>query len=244
MNMFWEIHRDIPREGPGDNTSTRKALQMLTNLPEPSIVLDIGCGPGMQTIELARNLDGKIFALDNHQYFLDVLKKSAEENGLSNKIQPVNGSMFSLDFEQRSFDLIWAEGSVYIIGFERGLKEWSNYLKQGGFIGVTEISWLTKDIPEEPKMFWETNYPGIQSISQNIQTVEDLGFKPIGHFILPEASWWENYYLPLGQRIYSFRQQYKDSYEANKELDEAQYEIDLYRRYSQFYGYVFYLMQK
>ena len=104
--------------------------------------------------------------------------------------------------------MIWAEGSVYIIGFERGLKEWSNYLKQGGFVGVTEISWLTKDIPEEPKRFWETNYPGIQSISRNIKTVEDLGFKPIGHFILPESSWWENYYLPLEQRIHSFRQQF------------------------------------
>ena len=243
-NMFWEIHRDIPREGPGDDKSTRKALQMLTNIPIQANVLDVGCGPGMQTIELARNLDGKIVALDNHQSFLDVLNRSAEENGMINKITPVNGSMFSMDFEQHSFDLIWAEGSVYIIGFERGLKEWSKYLKQSGFIVVTEISWLKKDIPEEPKTFWETNYPEMQSISRNIKTIEDLGFRPIGHFILPESSWWENYYFPLEKRICSLRQQYKDGDRANKELDEAQYEINLYRRYSQYYGYVFYLMQK
>lgn len=32
-------------------------------------------------------------------------------------------SMFEMDFEPESFDLIWSEGSIYIAGFQTGLKD-------------------------------------------------------------------------------------------------------------------------
>ncbi|MBG0764861.1 MAG: hypothetical protein H0S78_08235 [Tissierellales bacterium] len=67
MEIFFEIHKDIPREGPGDNKSTRKAFKMLKKLPKNSKILDVGCGPGMQTIELAKNTDGIIYALRDLQ---------------------------------------------------------------------------------------------------------------------------------------------------------------------------------
>ena len=104
--IFWELHSGLPREGPGDNESTRKAYLMLEELPENPRIIDIGCGPGMQTIELARLSDGRIDALDNHQPFLDDLKRRAEEEGVSEKIDVVNGNMFALSYEDKSFDLI------------------------------------------------------------------------------------------------------------------------------------------
>jgi ubiquinone/menaquinone biosynthesis C-methylase UbiE len=67
--------------------------------------LDVGCGPGMQTIELAKNTDGIIYALDNHDKFLDHLKNKAKKENLDNKIQMINGSMFTLDkyFKKEEF---------------------------------------------------------------------------------------------------------------------------------------------
>jgi 2-polyprenyl-3-methyl-5-hydroxy-6-metoxy-1,4-benzoquinol methylase len=79
--IFWEIHSGLPREGPGDNESTRKAYRMLKGLPENPRILDIGCGPGMQTIELAKLSSGRIDALDSHQPFLEQLKKSTKKEG-------------------------------------------------------------------------------------------------------------------------------------------------------------------
>lgn len=105
MDIFWEIHRDIPREGPGANSCTRQALQMLKELPKRVNVLDVGCGPGMQTVELAKCLDGKIVALDTHEPYLDALSLRALKEGVSHKITPINGSMFSLGFALESFDL-------------------------------------------------------------------------------------------------------------------------------------------
>jgi len=40
------------------------------------------------------------------------------------------------------------------------------------------------------------------------------------------------------------RDKYRDDVEAIQLLDESQLEIDLYRKYSDWYGYVFYIMQK
>lgn len=140
--------------------------------------------------------------------------------------------------------MIWAEGSIYIIGFERGLREWSKYLKENAYLVVTGISWLRKNVPEEPRKFWESDYSQMKGISENIKIIEELGYRPVGHFVLSESAWWEHYYTPLEQRILMLKEKYKNNPEALKELEFEQYEIDLYRRYSSYYGYVFYLMQK
>ena len=134
--IFWEIHSGLPREGPGDNESTRKAYRMLKGLPENPRILDIGCGPGMQTIELAKLSSGRIDALDSHQPFLEQLKKSAKKEGVDDIIKTVNGDMFNLSYENSSFDLVWSEGSIFVIGFEKGLREWRRLLTEKGYLVV------------------------------------------------------------------------------------------------------------
>ncbi|MBD2771785.1 class I SAM-dependent methyltransferase [Iningainema tapete] len=242
MNIFFEIHQNLPRESPGDNYSTRKAFSLLTLPPKPSI-LDIGCGSGMQTLELAKLTDGKITAVDNHQPFLEELKRRSLSQGVSDRVVTVNASMFSLKFEANSFDLIWSEGAIYIIGFEQGLKTWQPFLNKGGYLVVSELSWLKSNPPTEVKKFWEANYPQMKSIENNLKIVEDSGYLKVGHFVLAESAWWDNYYTPVEERIEVLRNKYKDNVAVNRELDISLSEIEMYRNYSDWYGYVFYLMQ-
>jgi ubiquinone/menaquinone biosynthesis C-methylase UbiE len=244
MDIFFELHRDIPREGPGDPASTRKALFMLTGLPEQPCILDIGCGPGTQTLELARVSSASILAVDTHQPFLDELEKRISSAGLAGKISTQNMSMFELILEPDSFDVIWSEGAIYIIGFEKGLREWQPLLKQGGYLAVTELSWLKPDPPAEAKTFWDENYPGMKTMEENLSILRNTGYREIDHFVLPESSWWDDYYTPLEKRIALLREKYRDDEEAMTLLRESQRESDLYRKYSDWYGYVFYVMQK
>src|SRR3989344_277794 len=102
------VHDELPREGPGDVGSTLKAFSMVEGfLPKEPAILDIGCGPGMQTLELAKISEGKITALDINQKFLDVLNENAKKSGQSPKINTILGSMFEMNFPEKSFDLIW-----------------------------------------------------------------------------------------------------------------------------------------
>ena len=151
--------------------------------------------------------------------------------------------MIALDFEPGSFDAIWSEGAIYIIGFEKGLQAWQPFLKKGGYLAVTELSWIKPAPPVEAKTFWNENYPHIRSREENLALLQQAGYLEVGHFVLPESAWWQDYYNPLEKRIATLKEQYRDNDEALAFLDNSQREIDLYRKYSEWYGYVFYIMQ-
>jgi ubiquinone/menaquinone biosynthesis C-methylase UbiE len=243
MDVFFDVHSDLPREGPGDSDSTRKAFSFLKDLPPQPDILDIGCGPGMQTIDLARLMPGHITAIDTHEPFLEALRQRVAAEGLTERITLRNMSMFNLEFEPHSFDIIWSEGAIYILGFETGLRVCKKLLKPGGYMAVTEISWIKPGIPEECRAYWELNYPGMKSVEENLELVRKQGYLDVGHFVLPESSWWTHYYTPIEERIVQLRQKYQDDAEALRQLDEHQLEIEIYRKYFAWYGYVFYVMQ-
>jgi hypothetical protein len=139
--------------------------------------------------------------------------------------------------------VIWSEGSIYIIGFERGLTEWKKFLSKDGYLVCSELSWLTADPPLEVREFWSKHYPGMRSQEENFQIVRECGFELIDSFILPETDWWE-YYGSMEERIQELKVKHKEHREAENLLDEQQIEIDMYRKYSENYAYVFYIMKK
>jgi len=244
MEIFWELHSALPREGPGDSASTARAYAAIKNLPTQPKILDIGCGPGMQTLDLARLSQGEIIAIDFHQPFLDELVRRTKEAGLDEHIQARKLSMFEMDFAPEQFDLIWSEGAIYIMGFEQGFKTCHPLLKPGGYMAVTEASWFKPNPPGEALDFWKAAYPKMGTIDENIHRLERQGYILIEHFHLPDSSWLENYYNPLAERITLLREKYAGNAEAQNQLDEEYAEIDLFRKYSEYYGYEFYIAQK
>lgn len=101
---------------------TRKAFRMIPKMYRPRI-LDVGCGSGVPTLELTRLSKGEIIGIDTDQRSLDRLTRRIEQAGFSDRVRAVNCSMLNIDFPDESFDIIWAEGSTFIIGFERALNE-------------------------------------------------------------------------------------------------------------------------
>ena len=241
--IFWEIHSGLPREGPGDNESTSKAYRMLKGLPKNPCILDIGCGPGMQTIELAKLSGGQILALDNHQPFLEQLKKSAKKEGVDDRIKQVKGDMFNLNYENSSFDLVWSEGAIFVIGFEKGLREWRRLLTQKGYLVVSELSWLRPDLPGEARAFMKQGYPAIKTIEDNLEAAQKSGYRIVGSFVLPSKSWWDNYYTPIETKLPKIKARHKENREALEFLAMEETEIEMFRKYSDYYGYIFYIMQ-
>ncbi len=242
--IFYEIHRDLPRQGPGCNESTGQAFGMLSGLPEEPQVLDIGCGTGIQSIELARISGGTVTAFDNHQPFLDKLEKNADIAGVADRIKIVNGTMFDLPFEDSAFDIIWAEGSLYIMGFERGLRKVKRLLRPGGWVAASEISWLKFIPPKKPLDFWRQAYPAMKTVEENAAVITSNGYTLAGHFTLPVQAWWDDYYTPLEKQLAIFSALCARKQDVMALINEEKAEINLYREYSDWYGYEFYVMRK
>ena len=240
--LFYKIYDALPRGGPGNIESTRKAFDLLADLPEKPDILDIGCGKGIQTIELMNISDGRIVAVDNHRPFLDALKQSAVLTGLSDRLLCLQGDMFSLGFRPNAFDLIWSEGAIYILGFENGLKSCKQLVRANGYVAVTEISWLKENPPIEVAEFFGQEYPDMKDIQGNFEIIEAAGYDLIDYFILPEDAWWDDYYLPLDQQIGDLQSEYKDNAQAQELFEILRLEIDMYRKFSDYYGYVFYII--
>lgn len=142
MNIFSEIHADLPREGPGCNEATREAFSCISNIPRSASILDIGCGPGIHTLELSQLFSGKegvITATDINEEYLEALRRKITEQKANNVVIE-EADMFNSNYDDSSFDIIWAEGAIFIIGFERGLREWKRLLKPNGLIIVSELS--------------------------------------------------------------------------------------------------------
>ena len=242
-DILRELHGELSRGSPARLGFTRKAFQMLPDMDNPGI-LDVGCGHGGPTLELARLGGGRVTGLDIDQSALHELSWRAGEEGLSDRLQVVHGSMADMDFADESFDVIWSEGSMHILGFERALGEWRRLISPSGFLVVHEMVWLRPNPPAEIVNCPQLAYPGIRTVSEYIERVPDHGYDLVGHFVLPEDFWLADYFVPMVARIRELRRKYADDQAAQRTLDSEQWAADLYSKHAEWYGSVFLVMQK
>ncbi|MBX3045037.1 MAG: class I SAM-dependent methyltransferase [Candidatus Kapabacteria bacterium] len=244
INLICEYFLELERQGPGSQETTLKALSFIDNLKDDSQIADIGCGTGGQTITLAQNSKGNIGGIDLFPDFIEKLNENASNHNLQNRVKGIVGSMDKLTFNNEELDLIWSEGAIYNIGFKRGLKEWYKFLKKGGYIAITEASWFTTERPKEIEEFWMDAYPEIDTIPNKVGQLQEADFIPVATFILKENCWTDNYYVPQVKTQELFLKKYKGN-KAVEDLIAIQiHEAQLYSKYKDYYGYVFYIGRK
>jgi SAM-dependent methyltransferase len=245
FELLIDLHKNANRQGPGGDEETEKALNLAAvNRDAHLKIADIGCGTGASTLVLARRLNANIIAVDFLQEFLDVLESKAEVEGLSEKIKTLCCAMDSLPFEDEAFDVIWSEGAIYNIGFKKGVIDWNRYLKTGGLLVASEISWITNTRPSEIQKHWDNEYPEIDLASSKMSILEKNGYSPIGYFALPEHCWLDNYYRPMQGSFKDFLERNGNSEEAHAIVEAEAREITLYEKYKSHYSYGVYIARK
>lgn len=244
LELICEYYSAVERQGPGSPEITLKALSFIEGLTEESEIVDLGCGSGGQTMVLAQNTPGNIRGYDIFPRFIDLFNTQAKKLQLQHRLKGIVGSMEQLPFREEELDLIWSEGAIYNIGFERGLREWHPYLKKDGYIAVSEASWFTDERPREIEDFWMQEYPGIDTIPNKIAQMQKAGYIPLAVFILPEDCWIEHFYHPQIPAQQAFLEKHAQNQAAVDFVESQRYEEQLYYKYKSCYGYAFYIGRK
>ncbi len=198
----YEVEKDNIRKNL--NKYTEKAFKLLPKIKNPRI-LDVGCGTGVPTIKLAEISGGHITALDSDLKSLKMLQKKIKAQDLDKEVHVICDSIFTMDFPDENFDIIWAEGSVAVMGFENSEKEWKRFLKPEGFMVI---------------------HDDLGDINKKLELIKKYDYKLIAKFELPHELWWQEYYSPLEKLIKEFRNKYPYDTELIDELNKCQGEID------------------
>ncbi len=201
---------------------TRRAFKAIPELMKPRI-LDIGCGSGVPTIELAKLCEGKIIAIDNDKSQLELLARRLKERGLEDRIETVCLSIKNMNFDNESFDIIWSEGSIFVVGFERGLKEWRRFLRPGGYMGIHDER---------------------GNVEKKLKLIAGCGYKLLDHFILDKDIWWTEYYGPLENKIKKLQSERSESPDLSIDFAKEKREILMFKRNPRKFESVFFIIQK
>jgi len=245
IELLIELYRPMSRQGPGSHRTLERAVDLAgLDSSRRLRIADIGCGTGAASIELAGRLDAKILAVDFLSPFLDELNVRAQAAGVDGAITTLEASMEDLPFENGQFDVIWSEGAVYNMGFAAGVSAWYRFLKPGGVLVVSEITWLTAERPREIDDFWNGEYPEVDVASAKIAQLERAGYSLRGYFTLPEPDWEQEFYVPLEQQMAVLAGRYPDSVEVTQVIEAHEREIALQRTYRDFVSYGVYVATK
>ncbi|MFJ1955679.1 GNAT family N-acetyltransferase [Streptomyces microflavus] len=201
---FFTLHHRLPRQSPGSDATTRRLLAAAGLLPDRPRVLDLGCGPGRAALLLAAEAGAEVTAVDLHQPFLDELRDSAEARGPGDRIRTVRADMGDLtgpEFPASSFDLVWAEGSAYCIGFATAVRDWQRLLAPGGAMMISECVWTTDTPSAGARGFWDRN-GSLRTLSETTAVAVAEGCTVAEVLVQPDSDW-DEYYVPLAERVRS-----------------------------------------
>lgn len=234
-----ELHRGLPRQGPGDAVFTRAILADLPPLPPAPRIADLGCGSGAGALALAAFYQAEVTAVDAAAEFIAELREHARLAGLDHLVAGVCADMAALAWAAGSLDLLWSEGAAYTLGFEEALTRWRPLMAPGGLAVVSELSWFGEERPGPARDFWSAAYPGMAGEAENRLRGERAGFETLFTRRLPSDAWWKNYYGPLRGRLRDLEITPRN----RAVVQECEEEMALFERFGDFYGYTFYVLR-
>ncbi|WP_430459544.1 MerR family transcriptional regulator [Thalassolituus sp. LLYu03] len=198
MADFMRIYTGLARWAPGSEQDTLRAL---ASVPvEPGQILEIGCGQGIATRVLLANTRAHITATDNEEAAMAGVRQTLADAGFDQRLTTHCADMQALPFAAASFDLIWSEGSAYVMGLEKALASWRPLLQDGGCLVLSDLVWLTEKRPAAVSAYWAAHYPDMVSRVVREEQMRAAGFAVLDSFVLSEAAW-TAYYGPLAQQV-------------------------------------------
>lgn len=227
-DAFFELHKDLPREGPGEPADVAWAAQVVA-LREDARICDAACGPGADIATLKTvSPKGHITALDKVEAFVDQARARYADDA------SVTLSVGDMSKISGPFDFIWCAGAVYFLGITQALTTWRAALQSGGAVAFSQVCWFTPNPSDAARAGW-ADYPGMTDEAGVLQAIEEAGYDCLATRRLSDAAW-EAYYTPLDARIKALAPTAEGA--LVDVLEESRAEAALWRAERESFGYL------
>lgn len=191
MTGFFVVHRDLPREGPGEPADVHWVLGQIV---PPARVCDAACGPGADLVTLAEALPGaQIDGVDRQAHFVATARQRVARFGP--RVSVVQADYAGI---VGSYDLIWCAGAVYFLGIERALAVWRGALAPGGRVAFSEPVWVGAP-SASAREFWR-DYPAITDATGIDARVTAARFRTLATRLIVGPAW-AAYSEPMEARL-------------------------------------------
>lgn len=239
---IYEVFGPLSQGAPGNDASTLRALDAVPGRDAVRQVLDLGAGHGRTTFALAQALpDARIAAVEIHPPLVERIARRAREAGLADRVRAICRDMKKIDVAEGSIDLVWAEGSIYLVGIEQALAMWRPWLRPGGCVAFSDFVRWTGDLSKEARAFWAVEYPDMASEAAIRSRAEDALYRVLSDFRMPKEAH-DAYYVPLEARVAELAGRADAA--VIRVLEDIRTEIDMVRRFSGEAGYTFFVLQR
>jgi SAM-dependent methyltransferase len=147
--------------------------------------------------------------------------------------------MAQLPLPDAPWDVIWSEGSAYIIGVESALRNWRPLLRPGGVLVFSEMVWRTETPSEELRAYWASAYPAMTRVPVRLAQSKRAGFRVLGHFDMGREAM-DTYYRPLEARVAEMEQRL----EGTRVLEDLRAELAAYHACDGTVSFEMFVLQK
>lgn len=241
---FNTVFQELERLSPGGVGTSRKMMKHIPEEAEISI-LDVGCGKGNSTLAMAKKYpNARIIAIDTNKEYIRNLNQQVATLGLTQQVQGMVMSMEEMEFPPGQFDVIWAEGSIYLLGFETALSQWKTLLRPGGLLICNDLCWKSpRRSPAYTKNI-EAVFGPLTYYKEKSYLAQDKGYELVTEFVQPVSDWTQGYYVPMAEQLELLEVKHPRSKKVKEVVSHLRGEIDLYENYSPFYAYVFFVLKR
>lgn len=227
MSAFFVLHRDLPREGPGE-PSDIAWVATKASVKSGGRVLDAGCGPGADIPALLDEFaPADLLGLDWIDHFVAAASSRFADDA---RVTVSQGDMLQAE---GPFDLIWCAGAIYFAGVTASLQAWRAALAPNGVVAFSAPAYFTDRPSEGARAFWdgEGDIPDLARLAAQINAA---GYDIIAQRPLTAPAW-EAYYQPMDARVAKLRD--TADAELHKVLNQAEQEAALWRAHQAETGY-------
>lgn len=125
-------------------------LAELCHIGEGSYVLDVGCGAGQTACLLAKRYGCRVMGVDIVERMVERSRERAEAEGVADRAEFRVADAQSLPFDDETFDAVITESvTVFPEDKEKVAQEYVRVAKPGGYVGLSESTWLKAPPPPE-----------------------------------------------------------------------------------------------